>query len=115
MHRDDVGLREQLVFPANNIQLAGVIRKAAAGEELTADEQFQFELRTNALLRYWEDVHYQFRQGLYDEVEFLTQKKAWRQSINNSIGFKNYWCKVKQLYSPLFMEALDELIAVNDC
>ena len=54
---------------ASNSQLASVLRRTGRGEPLTEDEQFQFRLRSNALLRYWEDVHYQYRQGLYDEVE----------------------------------------------
>ena len=55
---------------ANNPQLASVIYRGSKGIPLTAVEQFQFELRSNALLRYWEDVHYQFRMGLYDVEEF---------------------------------------------
>ena len=70
---------------ANNSELASVIRRAGLGEQLTADEQFQFRLRSNALLRYWEDVHYQYRLGLYDEVEYSRQKAAWKASFASSI------------------------------
>jgi hypothetical protein len=45
--------------PASNSQLASLLRRGAAGEKLTDDEEFQFRLRSNALLRYWEDVHYE--------------------------------------------------------
>ncbi len=57
--------------PASNSQLASVLRRGGLGEPLTDDEQFQFRLRSNALFRYWEDVHYQYRNGLYDGIEVL--------------------------------------------
>ena len=95
---------------ANNNQLAGVLRRGARGEELTEDEQMQFRMRWNAVLRYWEDVHYQFRLGLYDEVEFSRQKAAWKASFANSVGFVKYWSEVRTLYSPPFAAEIDGLL-----
>lgn len=100
---------------ANNSQLASVMRRAGLGEQLTADEQFQFRLRSNALLRYWEDVHYQYRLGLYDEVEYSRQKAAWKASFASSIAFVNYWCEVRTLYSPLFASEIDRLLPPQSC
>jgi hypothetical protein len=100
---------------ANNSQLASVLRRGSLGEELTADEQFQFRLRSNALLRYWEDVHYQYRLGLYDEVEYSRQKAAWKATFASSIGFVSYWCEVRTLYSPLFASEIDGLLPPQSC
>ena len=100
---------------ANNSQLATVLRRAGLGEQLTADEQFQFRLRSNALLRYWEDVHYQYRLGLYDEVEYSRQKAAWKATFASSIGFVNYWCEVRTLYSPLFASEIEGLLPPQSC
>ena len=94
---------------ANNSQLAGVLRRAGQGEQLTKDEQFQFQLRSNALLRYWEDVHYQYRLGLYDEVEYERQKAAWKATFADSVGFVRYWSEVRTLYSPRFASEIDAL------
>ncbi len=94
---------------ANNSQLANVLRRAGTGEQLTEDEQFQFQLRSNALLRYWEDVHYQYRLGLYDEIEYDRQKAAWKATFANSIGFVRYWSEVRTLYSPRFASEIDAL------
>ena len=109
------GIVELLSAPAGNAQLAGVLRRGALGEELTDDEQYQFRLRTNALLRYWEDVHYQYRQGLYDEVEFSSQKAAWRNALATSVGLQAYWCEVRELYSPKFMAEMDALMESGSC
>jgi hypothetical protein len=94
---------------AGNSQLAGVLRRAGRGEQLTADEQLQFQLRSNALLRYWEDVNYQYRLGLYDEVEYERQKAAWKATFVNSVGFARYWSEVRTLYSPRFASEIDGL------
>ena len=100
---------------ANNSQLASVVRRAGLGDELTPDEQFQFRLRSNALLRYWEDVHYQYRLGLYDEVEYSRQKAAWKATFASSVGFVSYWCEVRTLYSPLFASEIDALLPPHSC
>ncbi len=100
---------------ANNNQLASVLRKGSLGEPLTADEEFQFRLRSNALLRYWEDVHYQHRLGLYDNVEYSRQKEAWKATFATSIGFVKYWCEVRSLYSPLFASEIDALLPPHSC
>ena len=100
---------------ANNGELASVVRRAGLGEHLTADEQFQFRLRSNALLRYWEDVHYQYRLGLYDEVEYSRQKAAWKATFADSVGFVSYWCEVRTLYSPLFASEIDGLLPPQSC
>lgn len=110
-----MGIVELLNTPANNNQLASVLRRAGAGEALTPDEHFQFELRSNALLRYWEDVHYQYRRGLYDEIEYLKQKAAWRATLASSVGLVAYWCKMRTLYSPRFASELDGLLTTHTC
>lgn len=105
-----MGIVDLLQVPASNAQLADVLYRAHAGEALTPAELFQFKMRTNALFRYWENVHYQYRVGLYDEIEFSKQRSAWEASIINSRLGQEYWCQVRLLYSPEFMAELDKLI-----
>jgi hypothetical protein len=114
-HDLSMGIVEMLNVPAGNAQLASVLRRGELGVPLTADEQFQFDVSTNALLRYWEDVHYQYRQGLYDEVEFSAQREAWGATIGRSVGLAAYWCRVRELYSPEFMAELDALQPPDSC
>jgi len=109
-HELAMGIVDLLQTPATNPQLADVLYRAKAGQPLTPAEQFQFELRTNALFRYWEDVHYQYRMGLYDDVEFRRQRDAWQASIAASPQGQAYWCRVRQLYSPEFMAEMDGLL-----
>jgi len=110
-----MGIVDLLQTPANNEQLADVIYRANAGDEITPKEAFQFEIRTNALFRYWEDVHYQYREGLYDDIEFARQREAWKNSFANSRRQGAYWCRVRLLYSPEFMNEMDGLLGDNPC
>lgn len=100
---------------ANNPQLASVIYRGSRGLPLTPVEQFQFEARSNALLRYWEDVHYQFRMGLYDEEEFDRHREAWAATIRQNKGFVEYWCRVRQLYSSAFANEMNRLLPQGAC
>jgi hypothetical protein len=106
---------ELLHNDAANPQLIGVLRRAAIGDKLTQDEQLQFEMRSNALLRYWESVHYQYRMGLYDETEFDAHQRAWKATMAGSVGLVSYWCKVRHLYSPQFSRALDDQLTTYKC
>jgi uncharacterized protein (TIGR02246 family) len=110
-HELAMGIVDLLQLPAGNPQLADVLFRALTGEALTPAEQFQFELRSNALFRYWEDVHYQYRLGLYDDVEFDRQRAAWKASMGRSPMAQAYWCRVRTLYSPQFMAEMDGLLA----
>lgn len=114
-HELSVGIVDLLQTAAGNEQLAGVLHRALSGEELTPAEQFQFEMRTNALFRYWEDVHYQYRVGLYDDTEFEKQREAWRVSMKRSPITIDYWCRVRGLYSAEYAAEMDSLLEAGSC
>lgn len=109
-HQIASGIVDLLLVPASNPQLADLMYRAETGGQLTPEERFQFNMRTNALLRYWEDVHYQYRVGLYDETEFSKQREAWRAALDRSIGMRDYWCEVRTLYSPEYMAEMNNLL-----
>lgn len=100
---------------AGNAQLASLRRRADAGEPLTADETYQYELITRAFFRYWEDVHYQFRQGLYDEIEFARQRDAWKAYAGESEALVTWWCGNRSQFSPEFAEDFDGILTRYRC
>ena len=114
-HDIAAGIVDLLLVPASNQQLAELMYRAETGGDLTPEERFQFQMRTNALLRYWEDVHYQYRVGLYDAVEFSKQKEAWKAALQRSKGMRVFWCDVRTLYSPEYMAEMDALLQENGC
>ncbi len=100
---------------ASDGELASIRRRADVGEELSPDEMQRYELLTIANLRYWENVHYQYRQGLYDSPEFERQLAAISGYINYSARFPSYWCQTKHLYSPKFADEIDGLLGDKAC
>ena len=114
-HQLAMGLVELQIATGTNQQLVELLDRADSGEELTNAEQRQVGYRFNALIRYWENVHYQYRQDLYDEMEFAAQKEAWRKSFEDSPAITSYWCRMRLMYSPEFMAELDSLLPTNTC
>ncbi len=100
---------------AANAQLMDVLVRAENGEELTMSEVWQYQARTNALFRYWENVHYQFRQGLYDQAEFSSQKVTWERVLTNYSHMRRYWCAFRSDYSADFAAELDSLVKNDAC
>ncbi|MEJ2238529.1 MAG: hypothetical protein P8X82_09555 [Gemmatimonadales bacterium] len=100
---------------AENSELASIMRRANSGEELTADEFVQFEERQAAMYRYWENVHYQYRQGLYDETEFSKQLEAWRAYVNQSKAVADQWCKFRSIVAEDFAAEVDGLLVRFSC
>lgn len=114
-HELAMGIVDILKDTAASEQLSNALYRSARGDALTPEEQFQVDMRTNALFRYWEDVHYQYRAGLYDDVEFGKQREAWRVSMTAAAGPRAYWCAVRLLYSPEFMAEMDALLPPDGC
>ncbi len=106
---------ELMSMIASDGELASIRRRADAGEELSPDEMQRYVLLTIATLRYWENVHYQYRQGLYDGPEFERHLAAISGYINYSARFPSYWCQTKQLYSPKFADEIDRLLGDKAC
>ena len=90
-----------------------VIRRRHNGGELNDVENAQFNNRTLSFYRYFENVHYQYRQGLYVESAFLTQREAWRGFLTAE-GNEEVWCSRRETFSPDFWADFDALLP-NGC
>jgi hypothetical protein len=108
-------LSELLRDVGNNPQLAELIVRAESGDELTPGEDMQYRQRILSMLRYFENVHYQYRQGLYDEDEFSTQKEAWRKVYASSKTTVDIWCDYRMTFSPGFRRDFDDLLNKFQC
>ena len=100
---------------ADNGELARIIRRANAGEDLTPDELFRFRERQIAMFQYWANVHYQYRQGMYDETEFSRQREAWRAYVNQSEAIAKQWCGVRGIVADDFASEVDSLLTRYAC
>ena len=109
------GIVDHLSLIASNDQLANLRRRIDAGEEATLDERYQYELITRAIVRYWENVHYQYRQGLYDDAEFTAHREAIRGYFASSKAIVEFWCINKHAMSHEFAKEIDGLLTTYDC
>jgi hypothetical protein len=100
---------------ASDPELASLVRRADNGDELTPDEEKQYGHRSAALFRFFENVHYQYRQGLYDEIEYQAHRKAWRVFFETSVTAANNWCDYRKVVSPRLKAEIDSLITESPC
>jgi hypothetical protein len=100
---------------ASNEQFADVLARARAGKSLTPGETLQFSNQNIAMHRYWESVHYQYRNGLYDEADFSTHKKAWRIIMNRDSPSVEIWCARRSTFSPEYVAEIDGMLEQFTC
>ena len=109
------GIVDHLSLIASNSQLASLRRRIDAGEKATVNEQYQYQELTRALVRYWENVHYQYRQGLYDDAEFTAHREAIRGYFAYSNAIVEFWCRNRHGMSREFAEEIDGLLTTYNC
>ena len=109
------GIYDLFTLTAVNPQLADVLSRANNGETLTPAEHLQFTSRTKAMFRYFENVNYQYRQGLYEKSEYDKQKAAWKNYLNNSKIAVSIWCDYRTSVSDGLMSEIDSLLDKKKC
>ena len=67
------------------------------------------------MFRYFENVHYQYRVGLYDDHEFERQKIAWGNYMNGSARAPKIWCEYQHVVSAEFAVELNTLLNNAPC
>ena len=104
-----------MISVASDEQLANLVRRGDLGEDLSPDEQYRYERYTRGMFRYWENVHYQYRLGLYDELEFVKQRSAWQAYLVRSKGAVVRWCAARDQFSPEYRREMDQLLTTSSC
>ncbi len=115
--RSDISrhISDHLALIGSNSQTASLMRRAEAGEELSADEEAQQFYLFTSNKRMWENIHYQYRLGMFEEQEFEAERTAWRFLINKDKSFGNNWCLTRRNYSPEFVAELESLLVEDVC
>ncbi len=108
-------LLDLLALSASNKELAEIIVKADRGEELTGVEQHMFGTRSESVFAYWQNVHYQGRNGMYDEEEFSKHIQMIGRVLNGSPGLVRYWCGDYENFPEAFAKEINRLISADSC
>ncbi len=109
-HELSSSIADQLLVIAANPELNDFIYRAETGEPLSGADQSRYWSYAFARLRYWEDVHYQYRAGLFDENEFVAQRESWRQVLRQP-GLRQFWGQFRSNFSPEFAADVDALVS----
>lgn len=89
-----------------------MLLKHRSGQPLSDLETERLNSHYASWFRYMEDVHYQYRNGLYDDTEFEFQKRAWRAQLSIP-AVARQWCQGRRNYSEEFVADLDALVSVE--
>ena len=98
-----------LVSEATDEGLLSAVRRSYDGEELSPDDRFRLDRISRAYFRYWENVHYQYRNGLYDETEFAGSRAGWKSRLGFP-GVAAIWCDAEEQYSREFVAQIERLL-----
>jgi hypothetical protein len=110
-------ITEQIV-QINALTLSQPSLLAAQGKSMrneNLDDIEEEQVRTLAFIwmKHSENVHYQYRQGLYDESEYRAQREIWSFRIQESV-FREMWVRSRRTFSPPFAQEIDQIIAESE-
>lgn len=108
-------ISEQLLQIALEPELSEIRYRADSGDSLTEVEAYRYGLMQLGLFRYWENVHYQYRVGLYDESEYSAHKKVWADYINYSRYLQKQWCSSRDAMSDDFVREFNSVTDSLPC
>ena len=91
-----------------------LMQRAEEGEQLSGDEYWLFTNISLVEFRLHENVFYQYRQGLYEESEYLAQRETLK-SIYSQKNKVDVWCAVRTGFSPLFVDEINGLLTNHSC
>ena len=109
------GLNDYLSLTINDADMADMYVRANTGESLTGPDALRPRMSLELGFRYWENVHYQYRQGLYDESEFSRHVDTMVAVLGRTPSMVRYWCGDRLLYSIPFMEFMDQILEEEGC
>ena len=100
---------------ATDLELADILRRARLGEELGDTESTRYLFYTLATFRTFENVHYQYRLGLFDESEFAGELLGFQQLVTGSVGLTRHWCQFRVVTSKDFRVQVDSVFDNLNC
>jgi hypothetical protein len=109
------GVVELLSSPSTSVDLAEAWAKARKGETLTPAQDLMLETFSESIFRYWENVHYQYRKGLYEEEEFSKQMDTIIGLVTGDAALRKWWCTRQSIYSTPFKEHMNQRFDARLC
>ena len=67
------------------------------------------------MIRYFENVNYQYRMGLYEQSEYERQRSAWQNYLAISPAAVGVWCRYRNTVSEELQRELASLLTTYTC
>lgn len=96
-------------------ELADIMRRARLGQDLDETESVRYLYHSLATIRNYENVHYQYRLGLFDREEFAGELNGFVRLLSGSVGLTRIWCQFRTIASTDFRIEVDAMIDDLDC
>ena len=100
---------------ATDEELSSLKRRAESGEDLTVEEEQRYSYHFFANIRIWENFHYQYRQGMFDDFEYQASRETWEKRAKMNKRFTKNWCSGFVNFSEEFKSEIDNLLDDNAC
>ena len=103
-------------FIAECPDIAVFLQKLNSGEELEPHELMRLNALAYFSTRNWENIHYQYLQGMLTENEWAAFRKNLKILYQGKL-WQDYWDREKEIYTDIFkkeIEALLKEIAVGE-
>ena len=97
---------EIILREAENLDIVRALVKTEAGEDLNPEESLQLRMVATATFRHWENVYYQYRQGLYDPGEFEAHRQTWNRLVGEG-WLRHYWKLVRHNFAAELQALVD--------
>jgi len=100
-----------LALEASDPRISEIYVKRASGEPLTPVEADRFQTIQWAYWRYRENVHYQYRNGLYEEEEYLALRAVWLRDLDTDELVRSIFCESLYQRSPALADEMTRVMA----
>lgn len=109
------GVLDLLNLSAVSPELAHAIVRADQGEQLSPAEEFMVGSRSESVLRLWENIHYQYRQGLFERSEFDAAFTTMARILAQQPTLIEHWCRERGSYSKEFSQQVEQILPDGSC
>ena len=104
-------LVDLLTIEVANSEVAEIQVKRQSGEALTSVESHRIRMLQETYWRFRENVHYQYRNGLYQQDEYLALREVWIRDVDTDEGVRAIYCGRRDQAPPAFTAEIDSAMA----
>ena len=100
---------------ASDPVMIDLMMRGKDGNNLDANEDLRYRLRTSGTFQQWANTHFQYQLGLFSEQEFQSYRNSWTTIARASNGFARVWCGSRNSAAADFRAEMDAIFGEDAC